>query len=72
VAQPATSKGRGGPVLLYLFCLGLFTSVAVLSGIMLGVALLKGDKAQAWIWSALCASSVFLDVLLAVFFGGLV
>jgi hypothetical protein len=57
--------------LLYLFCLGLFTSVAVLSGIMLGVVLLKGDKAQAWIWSALCASSVFVDVL-AVFFGGLV
>jgi hypothetical protein len=57
---------------LCMFCLGLFTSVAVLSGIMLGVALLKGDKAQAWIWSALCASSVFLDVLLAVFFGGLV
>jgi hypothetical protein len=57
--------------LLYLFCLGLFSSVAVLSGIMLGVALLQGDKTQAWIWSALCATSVFLDVL-AVFFGGLV
>jgi hypothetical protein len=56
--------------LLYLFCLGLFSSVAVLSGIMVGVALLQGDKAEAWIWSALCATSVFLDVL-AVFFGGL-
>jgi hypothetical protein len=54
-----------------MFCLGLFSSVAVLSGIMLGVVLLKGDKAEAWIWSALCASSAFVDVL-AVFFGGLV
>jgi hypothetical protein len=43
----------------------------VLSGIMVGVALLQGDKAEAWIWSALCATSAFLDVL-AVFFGGLV
>jgi hypothetical protein len=58
--------------LLYLFCLGLFSSVAVLSGIMVGVALLQGDKAEVWIWSALCATSVFLDVLLAVFFCGLV
>jgi hypothetical protein len=58
--------------LLYLFCLGLFTSVAVLSGIMVGASLFKGDKAEAWIWSALCATSVFLDVLLAVFFCGLV
>jgi hypothetical protein len=57
--------------LLYLFCLGLFTSVAVLSGIMVGVALLKGDKAQAWIWSALCATSAFVDVL-AIFFCWLV
>ena len=57
--------------MLYLFWLGLFTSEVVLSGTMLGVALLKGDKAQAWIWIALCATSVFLDVL-AVFFGGLV
>jgi hypothetical protein len=38
---------------------------------MLGASLLQGDKAQAWIWSALCATSVFLDVL-AVIFGGLV
>jgi hypothetical protein len=57
--------------LLYLFCLGLFSSVAVLSGIMVGAALLQGDKAEAWIWSALCATSVFLDVLLAIFFCGL-
>jgi hypothetical protein len=56
--------------LLYLFCLGLFSSVAVLSGIMVGASLFKGDKAEAWIWSALCATSVFLDVL-AIFFCGL-
>ena len=58
--------------MLCQFCLGLFTSVAVLSGIMVGASLFKGDKAEAWIWSALCATSVFLDVLLAIFSGGLV
>jgi hypothetical protein len=52
-----------------MFCLGLFSWVAVLSGTMLGVALLKGDKAEAWIWSALCATSVFVDVLAVYFFG---
>jgi hypothetical protein len=52
---------------LCMFCLGLFTSVAVLSGIMLGVVLLKGDKAQAWIWGALCATSAFVDVLAVIF-----
>ena len=58
--------------MLCQFCLGLFTSVAVLSGIMLELELLQGDKTEAWIWIALCATSVFLDVLLAVFFCGLV
>jgi hypothetical protein len=59
---------------LYQFCLGFFSSVSVLSGILLVAALLKGDETQAWIWGALalCATSVFLDVLLAIFFGGLV
>jgi hypothetical protein len=57
--------------LLCQFCLGLCLWVAVLSGIMVGASLFKGDKAEAWIWSALCATSVFLDVL-AVFFCGLV
>jgi hypothetical protein len=57
---------------LYQFCLGFFSSVSVLSGILLVVALLKGDETQAWICIALCATSVFLNVLLAIFFGGLV
>jgi hypothetical protein len=57
--------------LLYLFCLGLFSWVAVLSGIMVGAALLQGDKAEVWIWSALCATSALLDVL-DIIFGGLV
>jgi hypothetical protein len=39
---------------------------------MLELELLQGDKTEAWIWIALCATSVFLDVLLAVFFCGLV
>jgi hypothetical protein len=52
-----------------MFCLGLFTSVAVLNGIMVGASLFKGDKAEAWIWSALCATSVFVDVLAVYFFG---
>jgi hypothetical protein len=54
-----------------MFCLGLFTSVAVLSGFMVGVVLLQGDKPEAWIWSALCATSAFLDIL-AIFFCWLV
>jgi hypothetical protein len=54
-----------------MFCLGLFTSVAVLNGIMVGASLFKGDKPEAWIWSSLCATSAFLDIL-AIFFCWLV
>ena len=57
--------------MLYLFCLGLCLWVAVLSGIMVGASLFKGDKAEAWIWSALCTTSALLEVL-AVFFCWLV
>jgi hypothetical protein len=49
---------------LYLLCLGLFWSVAVLSGILLVGALHQGDKAQAWIWSALCAASALVGAFL--------